>query len=357
MRRAPTPNIHEPPSRGFQLLPPRPQMCTALTQARTPPNKNHHNKDFICQAGALSTGLRQPVRSRTQRVCPPGEGWSHAPSQLGVGGLGRGWGAPGNPDTSPTIHFSPQPREPLEFNQYAHSKINNPFLRVCPLRALPAWSWKGRAMQTRIPVHWGNTLEFPLCLRYLTSSFHSGAGLEETKRNSRRSPGGWPITYLSGSTLAPTPGCNSSLSSRLLILSLSSPPLCLLFMLLPLHEMLFPSPTSHVCVCVCVCARALSPVGPIDCNLSGSSVHGVFQAKILECCAISYSRSIFPPQGSNLSHLSLLNLLLWQQILNYYRHLGSPHQCQATAYSPLRYPVVTGLPPPLGHLLQTPKLC
>ena len=144
MRRAPTPNIHEPPSRGFQLLPPRPQMCTALTQARTPPNKNHHNKDFICQAGALSTGLRQPVRSRTQRVCPPGEGWSQAPSQLGVGGLGRVGGRLAILILHRRIHFSPQPREPLEFNQYPHSKINNPFLRVCPLRALPAWSWKGR---------------------------------------------------------------------------------------------------------------------------------------------------------------------------------------------------------------------
>ena len=100
------------------------------------------------------------------------------------------------------------------------------------------------------------------------------------------------------------------------MLSLSSQPLCLLFMLLPLLEMLFLSPPTRVCVCVCVCVcarvRTLSPVGPIDCNLSGSSVHGIFQARILECGAISYSRGIFPTQGSN---LSLLNLLLWQRIL------------------------------------------
>ena len=87
------------------------------------------------------------------------------------------------------------------------------------------------------------------------------------------------------------------------MLSLSSQPLCLLFMLLPLLEMLFLSQQL---------ARTLSPVGPIDCNLSGSSVHGIFQARILECGAISYSRGIFTTQGSN---LSLLNLLLWQRIL------------------------------------------
>ena len=44
-----------------------------------------------------------------------------------------------------------------------------------------------------------------------------------------------------------------------------------------------------VCVCVCVCARtcSITPSGltlcdPMDCSLPGSSVHGTFQAKILE---------------------------------------------------------------------------
>ena len=48
---------------------------------------------------------------------------------------------------------------------------------------------------------------------------------------------------------------------------------------------------------------------PMDCNLPGSSVHGIFQARILEQVAISYSRGIFPTQESN---LCLLNLLHWQ---------------------------------------------
>ena len=42
---------------------------------------------------------------------------------------------------------------------------------------------------------------------------------------------------------------------------------------------------------------------PMGCNLPGSSVHRTFQARILQWVAISYSRGIFPTQGS--SRLSL----------------------------------------------------
>ena len=38
---------------------------------------------------------------------------------------------------------------------------------------------------------------------------------------------------------------------------------------------------------------------PVDCSLPGSSVHGIFQARILEWVAISFSRRIFPTQGLN----------------------------------------------------------
>ena len=46
-----------------------------------------------------------------------------------------------------------------------------------------------------------------------------------------------------------------------------------------------------VCVCVCVCMRVcdqscLTLCGPMDCSLPGSSVHGIFQARILEWVAI-----------------------------------------------------------------------
>ena len=50
-----------------------------------------------------------------------------------------------------------------------------------------------------------------------------------------------------------------------------------------------------VCVCVCVCAclvalLSLTLYDPMDCTQSGFSVHGIFQARILEQVAISYSR-------------------------------------------------------------------
>ena len=44
---------------------------------------------------------------------------------------------------------------------------------------------------------------------------------------------------------------------------------------------------------VCVCARTQSHptlCDPMDDSLPGSSVHGIFQARMLECVAISYSR-------------------------------------------------------------------
>ena len=42
---------------------------------------------------------------------------------------------------------------------------------------------------------------------------------------------------------------------------------------------------------------------PYDCNLSGSSIHGIFQARILECAAISFSRgSSWPRYGTRVSY-------------------------------------------------------
>ena len=50
-----------------------------------------------------------------------------------------------------------------------------------------------------------------------------------------------------------------------------------------------------MCACTCVCActhvqSCLSLCNPMDCGLSRSSVHGIFQARILEWVAISSSR-------------------------------------------------------------------
>ena len=87
---------------------------------------------------------------------------------------------------------------------------------------------------------------------------------------------------------------------------------------------------SCLCVCVCVCVRAhtcakslqscLSFYNPMDYSLPGSSVHGIFQARIMEWVAMPSSRGIFPAQRSN---LCLLGLLPWWGF--YHSHcLGSP---------------------------------
>ena len=44
-----------------------------------------------------------------------------------------------------------------------------------------------------------------------------------------------------------------------------------------------------MCMCVLRCS-VLSDCGPMDCSPLGSSVHGIFQVRILEHVAISYSR-------------------------------------------------------------------
>ena len=47
---------------------------------------------------------------------------------------------------------------------------------------------------------------------------------------------------------------------------------------------------------VCVCAAQMCPTlcGPTDCSPPGSSVHGIIQARMLECIAIPFS--IFSPE-------------------------------------------------------------
>ena len=52
------------------------------------------------------------------------------------------------------------------------------------------------------------------------------------------------------------------------------------------------------CVCVCVLVAQSCPTlcDPVDCNLPGSSVHEIFQARILEWVAISFSKGSSQPR-------------------------------------------------------------
>ena len=69
-----------------------------------------------------------------------------------------------------------------------------------------------------------------------------------------------------------------------------------------------------LCVCMCVCVSFSGVwlfVTPMDYSLSGSSLHEIFQARILERVAISYSRGCSQPRCGSNPHL-LLHLLYWQ---------------------------------------------
>ena len=56
-------------------------------------------------------------------------------------------------------------------------------------------------------------------------------------------------------------------------------------------------PDSYLYVCVCVYAQScLTLCDSMNCSLPGSTVHGVFQAKILEWVANSYSRGSSQPK-------------------------------------------------------------
>ena len=68
-----------------------------------------------------------------------------------------------------------------------------------------------------------------------------------------------------------------------------------------------------VCVCVCVCVAQLCPTlcDPMDCSPSGSSVHRILQARILEWVAISFSNM----QSSSCEMPGWMNLKLVSRLL------------------------------------------
>ena len=77
------------------------------------------------------------------------------------------------------------------------------------------------------------------------------------------------------------------------------------------------------CVCVCVCARVCVRIcapaqpcptlcDPMDCSPPGSSVHGIFQSRILEWVAISFSKGSSPPRdGIHISCIGRWILYHW----------------------------------------------
>ena len=58
---------------------------------------------------------------------------------------------------------------------------------------------------------------------------------------------------------------------------------------------------------VCVLVAQLCPTlcDPMNCSQPGSSAHGIFQARMLEWFAITFSRGILPHQGIELGSPAL----------------------------------------------------
>ena len=78
--------------------------------------------------------------------------------------------------------------------------------------------------------------------------------------------------------------------------------------------------TLYTCVCMCVCTQLCPTLcDPMDCNLPDSSVHGIFQARLLEWVAISSSRGF--SQLRDQTHVSYIG----RQILYQLHCMGSPY--------------------------------
>ena len=89
---------------------------------------------------------------------------------------------------------------------------------------------------------------------------------------------------------------------------------------LPVFHGSFPLFHTHLCarslqLCPTLC-------DPTDYSLPGSSVHGILQARILECVAIPSSRETSPPRDRTC--VSCI-FCIGMRFLYHWRHLGSPH--------------------------------
>ena len=69
-------------------------------------------------------------------------------------------------------------------------------------------------------------------------------------------------------------------------------------------------------LCICMHAKSLQLCAalydPMDCSPSGSSVHGILQARILEWVAMPFSReSSWPRDRTHVSHISSIGRSVW----------------------------------------------
>ena len=81
---------------------------------------------------------------------------------------------------------------------------------------------------------------------------------------------------------------------------------------------------TYTCICCCLVTKlclTLLQLHGLN-SPSGSSVHGIFQARILEWVAISFSKGSSQPRDQ--THVSCMHLLHWQADSLPLHHLESP---------------------------------
>ena len=103
----------------------------------------------------------------------------------------------------------------------------------------------------------------------------------------------------------------------------------------------FVDASSHVCVHVCVCVWSVAHscpalCNPMDCSLPGSSVHGIFQTRILEWVAIS-SRGSSLPRGQTVSPALTSGFFTTEPP-------GKPHSSSRHEYEQVITPLPASLP-------------
>ena len=101
----------------------------------------------------------------------------------------------------------------------------------------------------------------------------------------------------------------------------------------------------RVYACGLRCLSCVRPTlcEPVDCSPPGSSVHGIFQARVLEWVAMLSSRVVSQPRDQ--THISYVSCI-GRQVLYLQRHQGSPN-AKASARKELHSPLNHAQPQPI----------
>ena len=97
-----------------------------------------------------------------------------------------------------------------------------------------------------------------------------------------------------------------------------------------------------------VTQSCLTLCNPMDCRLPGSSVHGIFQARVLEWVAISFSRgSSWPRDRTQVSHIVGKHFTVWAKSITCFffskKKKKNHHHCEALLISVCLHQLLIGL--------------